>query len=166
MAMARPKKVVNGALAQEAAQIMKQIPDHQLCLRLQAIISSASYPISLVSEIFGTTRQTVWRWIKKFSSEGLSGLKDKAKGHRPAKLNEEQRQQVAKWIAEGKDSRGNAVHWTLAKLALSLNAEFGVTMKQTPLWRLVRQLGFRQKVPRPYHAKADKGEQESFKKNC
>jgi transposase len=166
MAMARPKKVVNVALAQEAAQVMKQIPDHQICLRLQAIISSASYPISLVSKVFGTTRQTVWRWIKKFSLEGLSGLKDKAKGHRPARLNEEQRQQVAQWIAEAKDSQGKPVYWTLAKLAFALNTEFGITMKQTPLWRLVRQLGFKQKVPRPYHAKADKGEQESFKKNC
>jgi len=164
--MARPKKVVNVALAQEAEQAMKVIPDHQICLRLQAIISSASYPINLVSKIFGTSRQTVWRWIKRFSSEGLSGLKDEAKGHRPAKLTEEQRQQVAKWLAEGKDSQGNPVHWTLAKLAMSVDTEFGVTMKQTPLWRLVRQLGFRQKVPRPYHAKADKSEQESFKKNC
>jgi transposase len=49
---------------------------------------------------------------------------------------------------------------------MSVDTEFGVTMKQTPLWRLVRQLGFRQKVPRPYHAKANKSEQESFKKNC
>jgi transposase len=165
MTMARPKKVVNITLAQEAEQAMKTIPDHQTCLRLQAIISSASYPINLVSKIFGTTRQTVWRWIKKFSSEGVTGLKDEAKGHRPAKLNEEQRLQVAKWLAEGKDSQGNPVHWTLAKLALSGEAEFGVTMKQTPLWRLVRQLGFKQKVPRPYHVKANKSEQESFKKN-
>jgi transposase len=166
MAMARPKKVVNVALAQEAEQAMKVIPDHQICLRLQAIISSANYPINLVSNIFGTTRQTVWRWIKRFSSKGLAGLKDEAKGHRPPKLNEDQRQQVAKWLAEGKDSHGNPVHWTLAKLAMSLDSEFGVIMKQTPLWRLVRQLGFKQKVPRPYHAKADKSEQESFKKNC
>lgn len=164
--MARPKKVVNVALAQEAEQAMKAIPDHQICQRLQAIISSANYPISLVSNIFGTTRQTVWRWIKKFSSEGLSGLKDEPKGHRPPKLNEEQRQQVKEWLAEGKNSQGAPVHWTLAKLAMSLETEFGVTMKQTPLWRLVRQLGFKQKVPRPYHAKANKSEQEDFKKNC
>jgi len=48
--MARPKTVVNVALAQEAEQAMKVIPDHQICLRLQAIISSASYPINLVSQ--------------------------------------------------------------------------------------------------------------------
>lgn len=164
--MARPKEVMNVALAQEAKQALKDIPDHQISLRLQAIISCEHHPISLVSNIFGTTRQTVWRWIKRFAVKGISGLKDEAKGHRTSKLTKDQCHQVAQWLNEGRDSQGNHIHWTLNKLAVALKNEFGITLSQTPLWRLVRQLGFKQKVPRPYHAKADKREQESFKKNC
>jgi len=126
--MARPKAVIDATLAEKATAALKALPDSKVCIRLKAIISSARYPISLVSSIFGTDRTTLWRWIKRFASKGIAGLADEPKGHKPLKLGAEQRQQVA-------------------------------------TWDLVRQLGFRQKVPRPRHAKADKHAQESFKKN-
>jgi transposase len=48
---------------------------------------------------------------------------------------------------------------------LAIETQFGISLGQTATWDLVQQLGFRQKVPRPRHAKADKQAQESFKKN-
>jgi transposase len=48
---------------------------------------------------------------------------------------------------------------------LAIETEFGISLKQTATWDLVHQLGFKQKVPRPRHTKADKQAQESFKKN-
>jgi len=87
------------------------------------------------------------------------------KGHKPAKLDAGQRQQVASWLEEGRTSHGEAIFWTLQKLMLAIETEFGISLGQTATWDLVQQLGFRQKVPRPRHAKADKQAQESFKKN-
>lgn len=162
--MGRPKEVVDVHLAERAAAAIKEIPDHKVCLRLQAIASSASHPISLVSSIFGTSRQTLWRWIKRFAAEGARGLQDSSKGHRRAKLSLAQRLEVARWLEEGGDAKGQTVYWTLAKLASAIESEFGLKIGQTATWRLVQQLGFRQKVPRPSHAKADKQAQEVFKK--
>ena len=163
--MARPKAVIDATLAEKAETALKSLPDSKVCIRLKAIISSSRYPISLVSSIFGTDRTTLWRWIKRFASKGIAGLTDEPKGHKPSKLDSEQRQQVARWLEECHNSKGEPIFWTLQKLMQAIETEFGISLGQTATWELVRQLGFRQKVPRPRHAKADKQDQDSFKKN-
>jgi transposase len=153
--MARPKAVIDATLAEKAEAALKDLPHCKVCIRLKAIISSARYPLSLVSSVFGTGRTTLWRWIKRFSSKGIAGLADEPKGHKPRKLAAEQRQQVAGWLPEGRNSQGESIFWTLAKLMLAIETEFGILLGKTATWNLVHQRGFRQKVPRPRHAKAD-----------
>jgi hypothetical protein len=77
--MARPKAVIDAALAEKAEAALKTLPDAKVCIRLKAIISCARYPISLVSAVFGTDRTTLWRWSKRFADKGLAGLADEAK---------------------------------------------------------------------------------------
>jgi transposase len=163
--VARPKAVIDATLAEQAEAALKALPDSKVCVRLQAIISSAHYPISLVSSVFGTDRTTLWRWSKRFAAKGVAGLADEPKGHKPRKLEAKPRQQVAGWLEEGRNSQGEPIFWTLQKLMLAIEMEFGISLGQTATWDLVRQLGFRQKAPRPRPAKADKQAQESFKKN-
>ena len=163
--MGRPKVVIDATLAEKAEAALKDLPDCKACIRLKAIISCARYPISLVASVFGTDRTTLWRWIKRFSTKGVSGLADEAKGHKPAKLGAKQRQQVAGWLEESRTSQGEPVFWILPKLMQAIETEFGISLGKTATWALVRQLGFRQKVPRPRHDKANKELQESFKKN-
>ena len=163
--MARPKKIIDAALAEEAEFALKGAPEYKIGVRLQAIISSAQYPITLVSKVLRTDRTTLRRWIKRFSAKGIDGLADAPKGHRPGKLMKEQKEKVAQWLEESRDAQGSPIHWTLSKLALAIEAELNLKLGQTAVWRLVRQLGFRQKVPRPRHAKANSHEQEFFKKN-
>ena len=163
--MARPKRIIDAALAEKAEVALKEVPKYRVGVKLQAIISSARYPMTLVSNVLGTDRTTLRRWIKRFDSRGIDGLTDAPKGHRPCKLGEDQKKQVAQWLEESRNYQGEPIHWTLSKLALAIETEFGIKMGQTAVWRLVRQLGFRQKVPRPRHAKADAQAQESFKKN-
>ncbi len=163
--MARPKRIIDTALTEKAEFALKEAPGYKIGVKLQAIISSSQYPITLVSKVLRTDRTTLRRWIKRFAARGIDGLADAPKGHRPGKLREEQKQQVAQWLEESRNIHGAPIHWTLAKLALAIETEFNLKLGQTAVWRLVRQLGFRQKVPRPRHAKADSQVQESFKKN-
>lgn len=163
--MARPKEVVNEALAKKAEAEMKELRDHQLCTRLQAIVSCAQHSISTVAAVFGINRRTLWRWCRNFKETGIEGLRDKPKGHNPSKLNEDQQRQIERWLAEGRNHQGLAVHWTLSKIQAEIESVFGIKVGLTPLWKRVRALGFRQKVPRPHHAQADPEAQEIFKKN-
>ena len=163
--MARPKEVIDAELAKKARLEILKCREHKVGLRLQAIVSCAENPVSLVGEVVGVSRQTVWRWMKRFKAEGAVGIYDKPRGHNPVKIGEENRRIIEGWLKGRCNNRGEPVQWTLAKLAAEIKQELGITVGQTSLWRLVRQMGFRQKVPRPSHAKADSRTQQAFKKN-
>lgn len=162
--MARPKELVDEALVTQARKELNALGDHQLCIRLQAIISCADHAMSTVASVMGISPSTLRRWARSFRQAGLAGLRDKPKGHRPAKLDSEQRAQVKQWVERSADAREQPVHWTLEKLAAEIERVFGVHLTLTPLWRWVRTWGFRQKVPRPHHAQADPEAQATFKK--
>ncbi len=163
--MGRSKNVVDANLADRARKELGQIRDAKLCLRLQAIASCEQYPVNMVAVVLGVSRRSVWQWAKRFKEQGLAGLREHPRGHRPPKLSSEQLAAVESWLADGRDGRGKPVHWTLARLQAEILELFGVQMGITALWKRVRALGFRQKVPRPRHRQADAEQQESFKKN-
>lgn len=163
--MARPKEVIDTELARRAKAEIKRSSGYKIGLRLQAIVSCASQPIDVVSAVLGVSRQTVWRWIKRYKADGVDGLRDKPRGHNPRKLNDVQIEQVKNWLEQARDAKGSPVFWTLARLAFEVEREFEIQISQTSLWRLIRALGFRLKVPRPSHAKADPEAQHAFKKN-
>jgi transposase len=163
--MARPKEVFDEDLAIQAKAAMEKLQDHKLCNRLQAIASCANQPVNTVAAVMGVSRHTIWRWAERFRSQGIDGLRDKPKGHNPAKLDEHKRQQIAQWLGTGTNHEGKGVHWTLELLSCEVERIFKIKVSIASLWVMVHSLGFRQKVPRPSHAKADAEEQERFKKN-
>ena len=67
--MARSKKV-DEALARKAKSEMRNIIDHVVCFRLQAIVSCVHHPVIVVGSIMGVHRATIWRWITRFQ-EGV-----------------------------------------------------------------------------------------------
>ena len=162
--MSRQKKSINTTLVEEAERALVGVKDHKLALRLQAIISMSRMPTVTVADVLGVSRQSLWKWVEKFKKNGTDGLRDKHRGHNPSTLTEDEKQQVFRWIDEGKNQQGEAFHWTVALLREEVLAVFGKTVARTPMWILVRKMGFRQKTPRPAHAKADPREQELFKK--
>lgn len=164
--MARPKEVINAEVANNARIELGKIKNSRLALRLQTIVSCAEYPVSVVADVMGYSRQSVWKWIKQFKLYGKDGLMDKPKGHNPSKLSSTQQKKIARWLKNGKDAQGEQIHWTLEKLSVEIEKQFGIKLTKTPIWLMIRSMGFRQKTPRPFHAKADKKKQEDFKKNC
>jgi transposase len=165
MAMSRPKEIIDVSLANAAFDALQNLKDHRVHLRLLAIHKCGERPITEVAEFFGVGRDTISRWIRRFRLDGAQGLLDKTKGHNPSKLNDEQKQKIARWIRESKNSKGEKIHWTLEKLRAEIEKEFGVCISIMPLWKLIRNQGFRQKVPRPMHAKANENTRNEFKKN-
>lgn len=160
------RRAISEETAEEARLALVYIKESQLAIKLQAIISCANHQVETVSSVIGKDRVTVWRWIRAFKENGVDGLLDKPKGHNPSKLNEEQRAQIATWLQTGKNPKGEPTHWTLQKLSIAIEAEYGIKITKTPLWITIQAMGFRQKVPRQTHADADKEKQSAFKKNC
>ena len=164
--VALTRRAINEETAEQAREALIGIKESQLVIKLQTIISCAKHQVETVSSVIGKDRVTVWRWIRAFKKNGIDGLMDKPRGHNPSKLKEEQRKQIAIWLDTGNNSKGEPTHWTLKKLSMAIEEEYGIKITKTPLWITIQSMGFRQKVPRPTHAKADKEKQEDFKKNC
>ena len=162
--MGRHQEVEDAELAERARMELSKRIEARIGLRLQAIASCARRPLQNVAEIFGVNRRTVWEWAKRFKKEGVDGLRDRPRGHRRGRLNAEQQGQVEQWLEQGRNRDGEPVHWTLAKLQTEWERVFGVKVSLTAVWKRIRNMGFRQKVPRPRHRRADPEAAQAFKK--
>ena len=152
-------------IAIKAEKELNNIKDGKLATQLRAIIAFEDNTAEQIAKIFRVSVCTVFRWIKKFTSEGINGLKDQAKGHYQQKLTEPQKNQLKNWIISSINSTGESTHWTLERLASEIHTEFGVTLTTTAIWKNLKKMDLTLKKPRPVHHKADKEAQEEFKKN-
>ena len=152
-------------IAIKAEKEFNKIKDGKLATQLRAIMAFEDHTAEQIAKIFKVSVRTVFRWINKFISEGIEGLKDQPKGHYQPKLTESQKNQLKHWILSGTNSNGESVHWTLAKIASEIHSEFGVTLTTTAIWKNLKKMKLTLKKPRPIHHQADKPAQEVFKKN-
>ena len=101
--------------------------------------------------MFGEDRRTVQRWVTRFETQGLTGLRDGARWGRPATLNTKQ------WAALGRDLRrdpqkfGHASHcWDGKLLAAHLHQRYKVELGMRPCQRILGHMGFRlRRAPPP-----------------
>jgi transposase len=107
----------------------------------------------------------VWQWARRFKAQGVDGLREQPRGHRKGRLEAEQQGEFERWLELGRNADGDPVHWTLAKLQSELERVFKIHMSVQAVWKRVRKLDFRHKVPRPRHRGADPEAAEAFKKN-
>ncbi len=135
--------------------------------RLHAILMVAQdMSCRQVAQLLGDSPRTVAYWVKRFETEGLSGLADADRPGRPSKLNQEQIQSIEKALRSHPsqyDLAGNL--WDGKLLSHFIDKQFGIQLGVRQCQRLFRQLGFRFRKPRPLIAKADPQVQKGFKKN-
>lgn len=162
--MGRPKTKIDKQTVKNAKKALKEIRDHKLCTKLNAIIAAEKHPITTIAEIYGVHRTTLHRWIDRFQDGGTDELRDKPKGHRKPKLKKRHKRVIEDWLSNRKDSEGNRIHWTLRKLKKEIYKVFGIEITLMPLWRHLKKMGFSLRKPRPKHYKADEDEQEEYKK--
>ena len=152
-------------IAIKAETEFNKIKDGKLATQLRAIMAFEDHTAEQIAKIFKVSVRTVFRWINKFISEGIDGLKDQPKGHYQPKLTESQKNQLKHWIKSGSNSNGELVHWTLEKLVSEIHSEFDITLTTTAIWKNLKKMNLTLKKPRPVHHQADKQAQAIFKKN-
>lgn len=158
--MARKLKYLNEEVLSAAKMALREMKRNSIAAKkLQAIVACSEERQGVVAKVFGVTQQTVCKWIRIFAQEGLRALEEKPKGHPPRKLNEAALQQVHDWLSEPDR------HWTLQALVERIDECFGIRISVSAMWEAVHGLGFRLKVPRPRHARADAQKQQAFLKN-
>ena len=163
--MARPKILVDQALKLLAEKELKNFKESKVFKQLLAISAAANHPVDQVADIFQTTKQSIYNWVKRFKENGIEGLIDLPKGHNPAKLSKEQKQIIKKWITTSTDAQNNRINWTLVKLQSEILTEFDVQLCTTTIWNHLKELNLTLLRPRRRHEKTDQLIQDNFKKN-
>lgn len=109
--------------------------------------------------------QVIRDWVVRFNAKGPEGLIDgKAPGKRP-KLNDEQRQALARIVEDGPiPAVHGVVRWRRKDLALWIFEEFRVSLEESSVGRELRALGFRKISARPRHKGQNEFAVEDFKK--
>ena len=119
------------------------------------------------ARIGGVTLQIVRDWVLRFNSRGPEGLINrKAPGNSP-KLNEEQRQALARMVESGPiPAIHGVVRWRRKDLARWLFEEYRIEVDETTVGRELRAMSFRKLSARPRHHAQNELEMEAFKKAC
>jgi transposase len=101
-----------------------------------------------VARVVGAPRQTVYRWRDVLNAGGMDALRDMSKGGRPARLGAAELSQLYVALLEGPERQGFTTPvWTLKRVRLWIEREFGVRYSEVHVWRLLGQLGFSNQKP-------------------
>lgn len=147
------REVMRIAIQQEIARSDESRYDHRLH---GLLLITGGQSCQQVAELFDEDRRTIQRWIKRFESHGLDGLREGERPGRPASLDARQ------WAALGRDLRrspqafGHTGHlWDGKLLAEHLRQRYGVSLGVRQCQRIFGQMGFRLRKPRPQVAQSD-----------
>ena len=117
------------------------------------------------ARVGGVTLQSVRDWVLRFNSHGPKGLIDiKAPGPKP-KLNAKQRRALKQIVERGPIAAiDGVVRWRLIDLVQWISDEFGVSLDETTVGRMLKTMGFRKLSARPRHYAQNEFAVEAFKK--
>ena len=133
-------------------------------LAIAAILDGGSR--SEAARIGGVGLQTVRDWVLRFNAQGPAGLIDRKAPGMPPKLGAAQQAALVEMVEAGPTPAVHGVvRWRLKDLVQWVWEEFGVTMDETTMGRLLERLGFRHISARPRHHAQDPRVMVAFKKN-
>jgi len=110
-------------------------------------------------------RQSGVEWVKRFNSEGISGLEDKPKAGRPATHAQSVRSALVKLARTKPESLGYPYKlWTLERLQTAFQEREGVHLSDSTIWEWVEAEGFRWKRQESWFHNAEKVDPEFVEK--
>lgn len=130
-----------------------------------ARLLQAGHKPAEVAKIVGAPRQTVYRWKDVLEADGIDALRDMSKGGRPALLGAEELVRLQIALMEGPTAHGFGTPlWTLKRVRVFIEREFGVRYSEVHVWRLLGQMGFSSQRPERRALERDEAAIEEWKK--
>ena len=145
------------------AKKTKDGPQARRLLALAAIYDGATRTEAAM--IGGVGLQIIRDWVLHFNERGPDGLLNGKSPGQPSKLNDVQRQAIARMIESGPiPAVHGVVRWRLIDLAQWIFEEFRIAIAKQTLSRELRAMGYRKLSARPRHHAQAEGVVEAFKK--
>lgn len=118
-----------------------------------------------VAAMVGAPRQTVYRWKAVLEAEGIEALRQMSKGGRPGLLGAAELVRLQIALMEGPVAHGFGTPlWTLKRVRVFIEREFGVRYSDVHVWRLLGQMGFSSQRPERRALERDEVAIEDWKK--
>lgn len=109
--------------------------------------------------------QVIRDWVLHFNAKGPDGLIDGKAPGKLCKLDDAQRQALARIVEDGPiPAIDGVVRWRRKDLAHWIFEEFGISLAESSVGRELRSLGFRKISARPRHKGQNEFAVEDFKK--
>jgi transposase len=157
------RKDFKASQLRELAKKAKDGPRARRLLALAVIYDGGTR--SEAAKLGGVGHQIVRDWVVRFNARGPDGLLDGKSPGRRSKLNDAQRQTVARMIESGPiPAVHGVVRWRLIDLAQWIFEEFRITIAKQTLSRELRAMGYRKLSARPRHHAPAVRAIEDFKK--
>ena len=116
------------------------------------------------AEACGMDRQTLRDWAHRFNAEGLAGLANRLAPGPAPRLSAEREAAVDRWVEEGPNlERDGVVRWRCRDLQDRIGREFGVSLHERTVGKLLAKLRFCRLSVRPQHPQSDPAAQAAFK---
>ena len=150
--------------ADELAQRMKEQKESGDYRRLQCVYLAMVYPKMTAKEIGKITlfsESRVWTIHAKYRKDGLKSLFDKRGGRYRENMTFEEEAELLSGFEEQSQS-GKLV--VVSSIKSAYEKKIGRETAESTIYRILARHGFRKIVPYQRHPKANKEEQETFKK--
>ena len=119
-----------------------------------------------VARLLGDAPRSVQYWVHRYEQQGLAGLAEGERSGRPSRLKEKQVKEINRVLREKPSDSGMQVNlWDGKTLSAWVDKTYGIQLGVRQCQRLLRQLEFRLRKPRPVLARADPARQKKHKKN-
>jgi transposase len=155
-------EIMRIAIQQEIARSDESRYDHRLH---GLLLLTSGQSCQQIADLFGENRRTVQRWVTRFEQRGLEGMRDGERPGRPACLNPEQWESLARDLRLDASEFGHVGHlWDGKLLSAHLKVRYKIDLGVRQCQRIFTQLGFRLRKPRPQVAQSDPTLATAFKK--
>ena len=106
-----------------------------------------------VATAYGIGRTTLYQWIRKYETDGHSGLERKSGSGRRRKLEELHEDELRALVLKGAQSFGYETDlWTVGRLRRVITEEYSIELSKNTVWRRLRDAGLTyQKPEREYY---------------
>ena len=153
--------------AEEVRRLARQSDDaNQTRLLLSLAMIYDGHSREEAARAGGVGRQIVRDWVVRFNADGPDALKDRWHTGPEPKLSDTQMKALVQMIEDGPiPAIHGVVRWRLVDLAGWLFDEYGVTLSESRLSRIVNGLGYRKLSARPKHHGQNEFALEEFKKS-
>lgn len=104
----------------------------------------------------GMDRPSLRDWVHRFNAEGPAGLVDKPRSGRPARLSDEQLQNLDAVVEAGPDlETDGVVRWRCVDRRRVIAEKYSIELCERSVGRILKERGFRHVSVRPQHPKSD-----------